>query len=128
MRSSELFGHSSPMATSYSAVTIPVTPGICRMYSRGIGSSGPNQRKVICIGSRGSHDEVVDGARPVLRTRSQDGRGKAWLVGRIGEMLRLERKPGTIPQRDTAFAGDGAVEKVAGIALDARLGRMDVQP
>src|SRR5436189_25281 len=30
------------------------------MCSSGIGSSGPNQRKVICIASRGSHDEVVD--------------------------------------------------------------------
>src|SRR3954468_19070793 len=112
MRSRERFGHSSPMATSYSAVTIPVTPGICRMYSRGIGSSGPNQRKVICIGSRGSHDEMVDGPRAVLGTGSQDGRRKTRLVGGVREVLRLERETGTIPEGDTTLPGHRAVEEV----------------
>src|SRR5881398_3663228 len=101
---------------------MPVTPGICRMYSRGIGSSGPNQRKVICMRSRGAHDEAVDGARPMLGTGSQNGRGEARLVRRIREMLRLERESRPIAKRDTALSADRAVEKVAGVALDARLG------
>ena len=38
--------HASPTGTSYSALTTPVTPGICRMYASGIESAEPNQRKL----------------------------------------------------------------------------------
>src|SRR5690349_2063338 len=101
---------------------MPVTPGICRMCSSGIGSSGPNQRKVICMRSRGSHDEVIDGTRPVLGTRPQDGRWKRRLVRRVREMLRLEREARAVVERNAALSGDRAVEEVAGVALHARLG------
>src|SRR6266487_3517697 len=43
-------GHRSPTGTSYSALTTPCTPGIWRMCASGIGSVGPNQRKVMYIG------------------------------------------------------------------------------
>src|SRR6266566_9226224 len=43
-------GHRSPTGTSYSALTTPRTPGIWRMCASGIGSVGPNQRKVMYIG------------------------------------------------------------------------------
>src|SRR6266487_3566624 len=45
-----LFGHASPTGMSYSALTTPCTPGIWRMCASGIGSVGPNQRKVMYIG------------------------------------------------------------------------------
>src|SRR5262249_4021642 len=38
--------------TSYRALTMPRTPGICRMWASGMGSVSPNQRKVMSIGSR----------------------------------------------------------------------------
>ena len=40
-------GHASPTGTSYSALTMPRTPGICRTCASGIGSLGPNHRNVI---------------------------------------------------------------------------------
>src|SRR3954462_9618968 len=98
------------------------------MYSRGIGSSRPNQRKVICVRSRGPHDEVIDGARPMLRTGPQDGRRKCRLIRRVREVLRLEREARAVAERNTALSGHGAVEEVAGVALHARLGSVDVEP
>src|SRR5690242_5939950 len=47
---SDDIGHASPIGTSCSAVTMPVTLGICRIDTSGIGSVAPNQRKVICTG------------------------------------------------------------------------------
>src|SRR6266566_4120456 len=46
MRSS---GHGCPGGMSKRAPTIPRTAGICRMYESGIGSRGPNHRKVIIV-------------------------------------------------------------------------------
>src|SRR6266704_5074074 len=57
------FGHASPTGTSYSALTTLCTPGIWRMCARGIGSVGPNQRKVMNIArSPGPHSEEFLGS------------------------------------------------------------------
>src|SRR5688500_14842018 len=42
-------GHTAPTGRSCSALTTPRTPGIWRMWASGMGSAGPNHRKVICI-------------------------------------------------------------------------------
>src|SRR5258708_377250 len=42
-------GHASPTGTSYSALTTPVTPGICLMCFSGMGSSAPNHPNVMIM-------------------------------------------------------------------------------
>src|SRR6266550_4317675 len=71
--------------------------------------------------------ECEDRARAVPLTRTQDRRGKVWMVGRVGIMLRLESESVTILIDAPRLAGDCPVEKVPGIKLDPWLGREDVQ-
>src|SRR6185436_20610571 len=111
---------------------MPVTPGICLMFASGIGSSGPNQRKVMCIDglsercafesgivARASvaYDEMIDGARAVFRARPQDGRREGGLVRGVREVLRLEGETGTVAVRHTAFPHDRAVEEIPRVEL-----------
>src|SRR3989442_610054 len=86
----------SPTATSYSALTTPVTPGICRMWASGIGSAAPNQRKLgITCGAAppplerwralGSGGRVFGGLAPERRRRAHrvgDEDRRWWAEGR----------------------------------------------
>jgi len=53
---------------------------------------------------------------------SQDGGGEAGVVGGIGEMLGLHAKGGTAGIGFAGLAVDAAVEKIAGVKLEAGLG------
>ena len=53
--------------------------------------------------------------------------GKFGVVGRIGEVLRLEREPVALAVLAAAGAVQRAVEEVAGVELDPRLGRLERQ-
>src|SRR4029079_5014275 len=107
---------------------MPVTPGICRMFDSGIGSSAPNQRKVMCIDGLGeslrsrarsarrasvAHDEVINGTRAMFVAGPQNGRRKSRLVRRVREVLRLEGETGAVAMRYAALSRDRAVEEVA---------------
>src|SRR5262249_57611619 len=52
--------------------------------------------------------------------------GERGLVGRVGEVLRLQAEGVALLVAVSALAGDGAVEEVAGVELYARLGREDL--
>ena len=58
--------------------------------------------------------------------RLDDRRRERRLVGRVGEVLRLEAEPEPVAVHRTALAGDRAVEEVPRVELHARLRRRDV--
>ena len=60
-------------------------------------------------------------------SRTEDGRRPLGLIGRVRILLGLEADAVTLVVHDALLAGDGAVEEVAGIDLDAGLVGIDLQ-
>src|SRR5208283_1868616 len=65
-------------------------------------------------------DRVVVGL-----ARLQPGRGKARMIGRIREALRLEAEAVSELIDPSAFASEGAVQKIPRVKLQPRRGRPD---
>src|SRR5207249_4014195 len=65
----------------------------------------------------------VDGARAILFPRTQDRRRERGLVGRVGKVLRLHGEAGAAPVDNALLPAQRAVQEVAGIKLQSRLGR-----
>ena len=74
-----------------------------------------------CRGSAGREREGR--GRPVGLAGAEHGGGEVGLVRRVGEVLGLQREPVALPVRPPAGAVQRAVEEVARVELDARLGR-----
>src|SRR5437764_1846281 len=72
------------------------------------------------------HSKLEYGTRAILLPRAQNRRRKVRMVRRIGVMLRLQRQAITEMIDSAAFAGDAAIEEIAGIKLEARLGSGDL--
>src|SRR5437764_7010037 len=85
-------------------------------------SPGPLQLKT----SSWHHSKLEYGTRAILLPRAQNRRRKVRMVRRIGVMLRLQRQAITEMIDSAAFAGDAAIEEIAGIKLEARLGSGDL--
>ena len=58
---------------------------------------------------------------------TEDRRRPLGLVGRVGILLGLEADAAALQVLDALLAGDGAVEEVAGVDLDAGLVGVDLQ-
>src|SRR5438128_1800550 len=73
-----------------------------------------------------SHSKRKYRLRPIDGARAKDRRRKAWLVRRIGEMLRLEAEAGPRPVGMPLFP-QLARQLVAGVELDPRFGGRHVE-
>ena len=58
---------------------------------------------------------------------AEDGAREVRLVGAVGEVLGFERETVALAVAAVARAGERAGQEVAGVELDARLGRADLQ-
>src|SRR6266508_358617 len=85
-------------------------------------TSRNDARGELFLDAEGEH-----GAGSVRLAGPPDGRGKLRFVRRVGEVLCLQAQPGAALVDMTRLAGDGAVEKVARVELDARLGRGHIE-
>src|SRR2546421_9983568 len=74
----------------------------------------------------GLDGELVDRARAVLLSRTQRGRREARLVRRVGKMLCLHREAVAMTVDDAILSSQRAIEEVAGIELEPRLCRVDL--
>src|SRR4051794_14551262 len=64
--------------------------------------------------------EFVDRRLGIRHAGPEDGRGEVRLMDRVGEVLGLEAEPLVLPVDDAPFAGERAVQVVAGVELKAR--------
>ncbi len=71
--------------------------------------------------------ERVDRRRVVRVARVEPGRRERLLVRRVGIVLRLQRQPVTLAVGPAARAVERAVEEVARVELDPRLGGPDLE-
>src|SRR3972149_4541535 len=70
--------------------------------------------------------EGEHGLGRVRLPRLQDRRREARLIRRIRIVLRLEAEAGAVPVNVPRLAGDRAVEEIARVELDTRLGGLDL--
>src|SRR5262249_4805570 len=73
------------------------------------------------------HAEGEDRLRLQPLAGTQNRRRKGRLVRRVGEMLGLQAQAGAALVDAAGLAGDRAIEKIAGIELNARLGGRHVE-
>ena len=71
------------------------------------------------------HAEAPHGARGEHFAGPEHGRRELRMVRRVREVLRLEREPHPCPVGASSLAAGGAVESLAGVEVDPRLGRGD---
>ena len=63
---------------------------------------------------------------PVGLTGAQHGRWKLSMIRAIGEEFRFQAKPSPVLVADSLFPGDGSVEQIASVKLNARLIGQDI--
>jgi hypothetical protein len=69
--------------------------------------------------------KLVGGCLVIRFARAQDGARESWVVYGIGVMLSFEAKPRVPLIYNAPFANQRAVQKIPGIKLHPRLGRMN---
>src|ERR1700678_1023325 len=69
--------------------------------------------------------ELEDGGGFVGLAGAESGGGEAGVVGRVGEVLGFEAEAAVLFVLATGASGEGSVEEVAGVELDAGLGGVE---
>src|SRR5205814_5708286 len=88
-------------------------------------SVSPCLTLIMSVEERLLRRELIDRRRRVPLSGLEHGRREVRLVRRVREVLRLKAKTITTNIDLAAFAGDRAVQEIACVELDARLGRGD---
>ena len=70
--------------------------------------------------------EFENGRLVIILPRPKHSRGKIWLIGRVRKMLRFQAETGALEIRLASFAGEAAIQEIAGVKLDARLGGVNL--
>src|SRR5439155_1165600 len=107
--------------------------GTCRPISQAalptaalpMNSRRPIERMVISTSFRDA--ECEHGLRLIALPRAQNRRGEVRVIGRIGEVLRLQAERAAMLVNMAGFACDCAVEEIAGVELQPGLRRRDIE-